>query len=149
MLGNGQRTRLGDNALYTSDGYHGGAFAHLGGRFASIDEGYWGGRYDGGIKADLSVTDLVSGRVVHRWTADNARVLSVVLAPSGAIAWVDEVPGYEPFEVRKSDADGDAIVLDSAALYGIGPASLRLDAGGTTLSWTHGGEPRTAALRSR
>jgi hypothetical protein len=147
MLGDGQRRRLGARPIDNTDGYHGGAFAKLSGRFASIDEGSGGGRYDSGVsKADLSVTDIASGKVVHRWAADNSRVLSVVLATTGAIAWVDEASGFEPFEVRKSDTEGEGTLLDTSRLDEIDPASLRLDANETTVSWMHGGEMRTTGL---
>jgi hypothetical protein len=148
VLGSERRTRLGPVKLiewdYKARYWTGDAL--LAGHFASINEGY--PTLEGGV-ADLAVVDLASGQVVTRWTANDVFVENVVLAPAGAIAWVNFTPSLQTHEVRKSDADGEAIVLDTGKRDEIDPASFRLGPDGTTLSWTHTGEQRVAALRAR
>jgi hypothetical protein len=142
----GARSALGTAFADTWE-YYGGAHVHLAGRYASIDVGY-GGR--GGARADLLVHDLATGAVVHRWSCcsgGGASVVRVALAATGAVAWTvggwgDRGPAGGA-ELRKSDADGEAIVLDSGRELDVDSLALS----GTTISWRHGEERRAAELR--
>ncbi len=75
---------------------------------------------------------------------------ALVLAPTGAVAYVVRRESDRDHNgrvvarvaVRAMDAGGRRL-LDKGE--GIDPASLRLD--GATVSWTNGGEPRSATLR--
>ena len=143
----GRRTFLGNRFLDNFEYYGGGAVA-LGGVFASIDEGYSG---RGGATADLYLTNLETGAVVRRWKCcfqeGDFGVRSVVVSPTGAMAWTNSrrARSLTGMQVRKSDADGEAILLDADENYNaIDPASLRLN--GNTLTWTHSGETRSADL---
>jgi hypothetical protein len=130
--------------------YYGGGFIRVAGRFATIDDGYAG---RGGGSADLQVWNVEAGRIHRRWRCcedGGGAIDAVVLAPTGAVAWTNgrrEAGTGWLEEVRKSDADGEAIVLDQAPWRtgGLDVRSLALH--GTTISWVHSGETRTAELR--
>jgi len=144
-LATGLTTMMGGRPLDTFE-YYGAGHVGAAGHFASIDNGSAG---RGGGRAGLNVIDLADGSVVHTWHPEiQALVHSVVLAPSGAIAWIgsrEGPPGTFQTEVLKSDTDGEAVVLDSDQAQGrIDPRLLRLD--GRVASWTRHGETRTAEL---
>lgn len=121
--------------------YYGGDELHLAGHVASVDEGYAGRE---GAYIDLQVVNLATGRLVHRWSAGNESSIGhVVLHPSGGVAWM--AFRTSRFEVRKSDADGEAVLIDSSTDGAIDQKSLRLE--GRRVSWLHGGETRSAKLR--
>lgn len=146
-----KRTSIGGRDLDTFE-YTGGGFVHLAGHFASIDNGSAG---RGGGAANLDVVDLSTGAVVHHWECcfsqggGDGGLGAVVVAPTGAVAWIGWSSGRDgkPLaEVRKSDADGEAIVLDSDPDgLAFDRTSLRLE--GHTLTWVHHGQTRSAELR--
>ena len=102
-----------------------------------------------GVTQGLVVRSLRTGTTVFRtglFTSDADRFLTVesfVLTSSGAIAWIQDVPSGadEGRRVMAADAAGRH-VLDSGLQ--IDANSLRLS--GHTVSWTSGGESRTASL---
>jgi hypothetical protein len=74
-----------------------------------------------------------------------ASVDSLVARSDGSAAWIAQASSLgnhqKTVEVRRIDAHGESR-LDSGTA--IAPRSLRLR--GTRLSWTHGGQPRSAIL---
>jgi hypothetical protein len=121
------------------------------GHFATIDRAR---SRPSPVPLALAVYDLKRGVVVHRWSCcdtEPRRLDSVLLAPNGSVAWTNlfaGVGGYK-YEIRKSDAGGNALLLDRSPYgypgNGIGYRSLTLT--GTTLRWTHDGAEWTAQLR--
>ena len=143
----GRTTFMGDSSVNDFE-YYGGGAVHVAGHFATIDRGYAG---RGGADAAFYVFDLSRGAVAHRWDCCayplDGRLDDAVVTNTGAAAWLasifDSRTGH--LEVRKSDADGEAILLDSGARDAIDETSFRLD--GFTVSWLHDGQRRTAELR--
>lgn len=121
-----------------------------------------------GSGALVVVVNLESGQPVHEFSGVDGYVrgetaldpefepagISVddlVLAPSGGAAWIARIarqrrdglgfPGPPEARVYKSDAEGENVLLDRGADI----PSLALS--GSTLSWTSGGEQKSAVLR--
>jgi hypothetical protein len=138
---------MGGQGLDTFE-YFGGGWVRAAGHFATIDEGE-GGR--GGSSVDLSLFDLTTGKVVHRWSCcmgGETGLDDLVLHPGGAMAWIDW--NGTQLEVRKSDRDGDAIVLDSdTTTKSGGPDIARrsLSLNGDVVSWLRPSGSRSAELR--
>jgi hypothetical protein len=113
-------------------------------------------RYEPRERQSLVVRDVVSWDVEHEiqaghhWGADFGApgdeygFTDVALKENGAVAWIVAKGPYgdRSSEVRKTDATGEYVLLDSGA--GIDRASLTLD--GSTLRWLNAGEPRAASL---
>lgn len=107
------------------------------------------------ISFTLTVKSLATGRTVTRWAEDSAEpggryfgVTDVALTRSGAVGWmvtrqISEIDRRTLSEVRKTDADGRAIVLDAGP--GVDPESLAATA--STLYWTNDGRDSSAPLR--
>ena len=72
--------------------------------------------------------------------APRSTVTDLVLRPTGSVAWVADDEGRRRVDALSS---GDFRTLDSGT--GIDPDSLELQ--GSTLSWTNGGQEKTATLR--
>ncbi len=93
----------------------------------------------------VSVVDLRTRHIVHRadvrvaLSGNGDGVHKVVLAPTGSVAWSDVIASGP--EIHALGRSGP-VVLDAGT--GVDPNSLRLR--GTTLSWIHGGEMKTATL---
>ena len=110
----------------------------------------------GGTLADVRVRDLRSGRQVvsqQAGTPDAEErqrpVEDLELKADGAVAWIEASEPVSPppagavmYRVRKRDAGGAAVTLDEGP--DIAPRSLAVSA--STVYWTRGGSPRSAAL---
>ena len=109
------------------------------------------------VNRRMVVRSLGTGRVVHRANSNiqgafgnGALADKVVLKRNGSIAWTyPNITGEESgdpsepprrYEVHAIGTSNRRAVLSRNA----NPESLRLDAGGTTISWTEGGLTRTA-----
>jgi hypothetical protein len=88
----------------------------------------------------IEVTDLRTGRVLHRVPA-GGRVVDAVARGDGAAAWMTGENERQGHEVRAVDRAGNRML---AAGADINPFSLAL--AGSTLYWTQGGVPMSAAL---
>lgn len=86
--------------------------------------------------------DLTNGNVRSAPAGGPPRV---VLSPAGTFAWIAKPFYFGGYEVYKSDAAGRYTLL--AGGYDIDPDSLERH--GREVSWTQGGETRTARLRRR
>jgi len=151
LLATGRTTFLGGQPLEDFE-YYGGGFVRAAGNFAAIDEGF-GGR--SGANADLLVWDVSTGKQVHRWSwgggSADTSIEAVVLAANGAIAWIDwrTVSDRVYQEVRKSDADENATLLDQTVWRqdGTGIDEHSLTLAGQTVQWLNGGQQHSATLR--
>lgn len=105
------------------------------------------------VSAEVIVRDLRSGRQL-RALAPTTSVLpesiqavdSIVVKADGAVAWISQAAsivrrGSGKLEVQRADLRGQAL-LDSGT--SIDSKSLRLN--GSTLTWRHGSNTRTATL---
>jgi hypothetical protein len=109
------------------------------------------------VRRKMIVRSLGTGRVVHQASpnlggafGNGSLAAKVILKRNGSIAWTypDKTgessgdPSEPPtrYEVHAIGTSNRRAVLSRNA----NPESLRLDAGGTTISWTEGGLTRTA-----
>lgn len=112
----------------------------LEGPFVGFDDGSRGRRR---ATARVQVIDLRDGSRIHDWADHQVGATRPLMTATGAVAWSAFNIDSPENQIRKSDADGERVVLDSGS--GIDTQSLTLD--GTTLSWRNNGEFRTAELR--
>jgi hypothetical protein len=94
---------------------------------------------------EVRVTDVRRGtsrRSAHFTGMTGA--VGLVVTPQGAAAWMRGVPSTGFTELRKMDADGEA-VLDAGPSGELDPESLA--AGARTIYWQHGGQTRSSAVR--
>jgi hypothetical protein len=123
----------------------GEAFAtfHLAGRFVAYERLLCS---RGDCAGDVRVTDIRRGttrRSAH-FGPGFTQASTLVVTPHGAAAWIRFSQTTYIGELRKLDADGEA-VLDSAP--GVELDSRSLAAGERTIYWQHNGETRSAPVR--
>ena len=162
----GARTRLAPSGL---DPEVSGPFA-IAGRFAAYHWGACEVSGSSGCSYVVDVVDIPTGRIVrsdwtdggapecHARTASNTDcgegiVAALVLKRNGSVAWTtcDGNPGdgcvedpARPARVMRADGRGTRVLdLDRR----VDPYSLRLTASRRAVTWTRGGERRSASLR--
>lgn len=101
----------------------------------------------------VAVVDLRSGRVLHKVPTGvtsppnkefvgDGQVTAIVVKPDGAVAWIlNTAQSENRYQVHALDLTGERML---AVGSNIAPASLALV--GSTLYWTQGGKPFSAAL---
>lgn len=154
LLSTGRRVMLGQYVPKDDYGESGQRNVVLAGRYVAF-ESFSVGR--GRSLYRVSVVDLRTGTVLHDAAtvpvspANDSQQEAVGLGPTtrirlrstGQVAWIARDPyGASPVYVIRKIDDRRSIDLDNGE--DIGATSLRLS--GSTLRWTHAGQPRTAQL---
>jgi len=107
------------------------------------------------VNRRMVVRSLGTGRVVHRANSNiqgafgnGALADKVVLKQNGSIAWTYPNRTGEGAEVTAHELHAIGTSNRREVLSrNVDPESLRLNPGGTTISWIEGGMTRTAPLR--